>query len=292
MQRKILRETIMAGLGLRLPTWPERYYTITAIDDADLTIPDLKMDLAEAHGAEDLYFNHEEAFSEANQIRVDTWGYPTNDVVTLAKAPTGVAQDDKCEFYVGMPAGEVNAAIDEALASLWFLDTAEVALTANQNELDLTASVSWLKNSGQLLEMLYRQTIATKKLTQRTAVEFDWDDIVESGAQKLMIYLWDVPSDVTSIVLQVRGKHYYDALATDTTDTTCPQPLIVAAAKMRVIKRLPERIKEAFVGKLISAQQDLAEARLQFLPLSLDKPLSRRNYWRGPEVPCDGKWSW
>jgi hypothetical protein len=282
----------MAGLGLRLPTWPGYYYTITELTGEHLTVPDLKMDLADAHAGEDLYFNHEKVFAEANQIRVDRWDYPTSDVVTLAKIPTGVSADDECEFYVAIPAAEVNVAIDEGLASLWYLDTATLTLTAGQNELDVTAQVAWLKNSGQLLDVIYRATLATKKKTQRAAVEFDWDDVVETGAQKLVLYLWDVPTDVTDITLQVRGKHYYDGLSTDASETPCPQPMVVAAAKMRVIKRLPERLKEQFVGKLAAAQQDLAEARLLFLPLGLDKPLKRRTYWSGPEVPCDGTWTW
>ena len=288
--RKTIREIAACGLGLRLPPWPGRYYTITAVSGKAITVPDLLMDLAEEHGAEDLYFNHEKAFAEANQIRVDRWD-TGRDVVTLGKAPTGVAKDEKCEFYVAMPAAEVNVAIDEALQSLWYIDQGEVALTADQNEIDITASLSWLKNSGQLLELIYREVLATKRLAQRPVAEFETDDVVESGAQKLRVYLWDHPADVADKTLQVRGKHYYDGLAEDTTTTTCPQPLTIAAVRVRIISRLPVRLKEIFGDRILNFDRDLAEARLQFLPLAMDRPLRRRDYWGGPEVPIE-MWSW
>ena len=292
LNRKTLREIVASGLGLRLPRWPGLYYTITVVSVADVTVPDLKMDLAEAHAAEDLYFNHEKAYADANQIIVDHWGYPANDIVTLGKAPTGVVATDKCEFYFALAAGEINAAIDEALSSLWFEDSGDVALTADQNEVDLTATLSWLKNSGQLFELMFRETISTKKFRQRTAIEFEAEDMVVAGAQKLKVYLWNMPADVVNKVLRVRGKHYYEALASDTAETVCPQPLIVAAAKIRVVKRLPSRLRDEYADRLRIFQSDLAEARLLFLPLSADKPLTSRTYWQGIELPCDGVWSW
>jgi len=292
LTRKTLREIVASGLGLRLPRWPGQYYAITAITGADVTVPDMKMDLAEAHAAEDLYFNHEKAYADVNQIIVDHWGYPANDIVTLGKAPTGVVATDKCEFYFALAAGEINAAIDEALSSLWYEDSGDVALTADQNEVDLTTTLSWLKNSSQLFELTFRETISTKKIGQRTAVEFYPEDSLVAGVPKLTVFLWDMPADVTDKVLRVRGKHYYEALASDTAETVCPQPLIVAAAKIRVIKRLPSRLKDEYVARLQVFQSDLSEARLLFLPLSADKPLTSRTYWQGVEVPCDGRWSW
>ena len=291
MNRKTLREIVMSGLGLRLPPWPGRYYTITNVSGADLTIPDLRMDVAEAVAAEDLYFNHEKAYADANQIGVDEWN-PSTGVVTLLKAPTGVSNNDKGEFYVGLPAGEVNAAIDEAHLSLWYEDSDDITLTADQNEINITATITWLKHSGQLYELVYRETVASNKYAQRPVTEVDVEDMVESGAQKLKVYLWDMPSDVTNIVLRVRGKHYYDALSAEDSVTVCAQPLIVAATKVRVLKRLPTRLQAAFASLLNPAQQDLSEARLQFLPLSAETPLRRRHYWHGPEVPCNGLWSW
>jgi hypothetical protein len=285
MNRKLIRETAACGLGLRLPYVPATYYTITPATADTFSVPGLKNDLADQHGAEDLFIN--DAGVSGQDRRVVTWDYPTDDDVHLA---TSVALTANVDFYAAMAASEMNAAINEALPTLSFVDDSEVSLVADQNVVILTSTLAWLTRRRQLLELRYRYTSATNKVVDWPVRECSVDEYIDTTS-KVRVQLWDVPSDITNIKLQVRARHYYGTLDTDAAITTCPDPLIVTAAKVWIIKRLPSRLADSYKERYSLFSRELTEQRLQFNSIDADRPLVRRYRWDGPEVPVES-WEW
>lgn len=222
------------------------------------------------------------------------------DAIELTRAiwqgiASPAANVKKCDIYFILTPVEMNDCIDVALSKLWFRDRASITLNTTDNRYSLS-TLTWLTSGAQLMELKYRITDSAnsnKDVRERPVV----NRLIEVDADVLAITLYDLPSSTDDYTLEVVGRHYYEALATDASTTTCPLPLARAAIKYELLKKIFNKLgqaaKQNFGMEIVLAEQELERVRARYRQAIVPVELTVEEPYDGPEVPVrDSEYDW
>lgn len=225
----------------------------------------------------------------------------TGDAVELTRAIYQAAGSHTttdlkaCDVYFILTPKEMNDSIDVALSKLWFRDRASVSLDATHNRYSLS-TLTWITDPSQLMELKYRSVDSAdsnKDVREHPVI----NRLIEVDADVLAVTLYDIPSVATSYTLEVVGRHYYEALSTDSSTTTCPLPLARAAIKYELLKKIFNKLgqaaKQNFGMEMVLAEQEIEKVRSTYRQAIVPVELTVEEPFYGPEVPVrDAEFDW
>jgi len=229
--------------------------------------------------------------------RLLSYGYPTNNNVTVSRDFTGnVNTNDKFDLFFILNPDEVKRSVNEALSELFREERILVTLDSAHTLYDITTTNPWLLTKGQVQRVgfIYTNPSEVNAVEEYAAPAYRWQETADA----LSIVLGSLPADCTNTKLVVTARRYYAILAADTNTTTCPLPLIRAAAKKAIIQELWHRMdggraKQMFGMEMAITEKDLAAARVTWRQNIVLRDPNMEEAYRGPEVPVDqGDWDW
>ena len=276
---------VIADLNIDAVVTAKTVYTINGLQDH---IPDDK-------SAGDAFAYVKIAVPEWR--RVISYGYPTNNNVTVSRDFTGnVNADDKLDLFFILNPDEVKQAVNGALSELFREERVLVALDSNNTLYDITTANPWLLTKAQVQRVgfVYTDPDNASSVEEGAAPAYRWQ---ESG-DSLSIVLGAFPADCTNTKLVVTARRYYATLAADANTTTCPLPLIRAAAKKAILQEIWHKLdggkaKQMFGMEMVLTERDLASARVTWRQNIVLRDPSMEEVYRGPEVPVDqNEWDW
>lgn len=291
--RSALREAAAAELGIG-------YIDIAATDtDTDTVNCPAIRDIiggTDARILEGMFVLNKDDTTAAGQWRsVSSHSYATDDI-ELTRAWTSSTGDlATIDIYSLLTPTEMNDCIDVALGKLWYRDRASISLDATHNRYSLS-SLTWLTDPSQLMELKYRSvdsSDSSKDVREHPVV----NRLIEVDADVLAVTLYDIPSSPTSYTLEVVGRHYYEALSTDASTTTCPLPLARAAIKYEFLKKIFNKLgqaaKQNFGMEMVLAENELERVRSRYRQAIVPVELTVEEPFYGPEVPVrDAEFDW
>lgn len=278
--RQTLREEASSDLKLRFrgTGTGSSGTAITVVEYSDL-FTEARAPLAAylaATGSED--FRRVETFDE------------TTGAITLNRASV---PDGAVDLYFILTPVDWNEAINRALASLFFTDEFELALTSGQSLYPFTGQ-DWLQVKHQVEGVFWQYETGTPVWTQRTPVA-TYDLIQDANA--VQINVGALPTDLTDLKLIIEGRHYYEALASDAATTTCPKELALAQTKVNALRRawaiMGERAaKEMFGQEMRDAEADLLDKKKQHVQQVRPSDNHVREAQLGPELAMPTGFRW
>lgn len=263
---KVLREAIADQLGLLIRT------SISVDADPVFTVPSLSDKTPDAEKMRDSYL-----YQSGELRRILTYGYPTNDQVTVTRA-TAITVG-AAEIYFMLDPDELNTAINEALQELYFIDRATLTLLANTYTYVLP---TWIQQRGQVLGAKWRDiTLLTSIPSEEEVSSYR---IIEQ-TNVCTLFINQALRDITTFDVQVSARRMYGTLATDSATTTCPYPLIFAVATVKVLHKLFNKygkgITSLFGQKMVVAEGEMAKNKMDWLPKLTAREYIEEEAWQG-----------
>lgn len=262
---KVLREAVAGQLGLLVAS------AITVDADPVFTLPTLADKSPDSERLRDAYLYQSGTWKRI--VSIDATGAIVT-VTGLSAIVVGAA-----EVYLMLDPDEMNAAINESLKELYYVETETISIVANTYIYTLP---TWLQTKGQLMSVRWRDI--SLLTTQPREEEVNSYGIIED-ANALKIYIHDVIRSVTTYDIQVKGRRNYSALATDAATTTCPYPLIFNHAMVKVIHKLFNKygkgVASLFGQKMAVAEKDLMVAKSDWLPKIVAREYVEEESWQG-----------
>jgi len=265
------------------------------VSSTSYTINSLADYIPEDKAAQDAYA-YFKALATPVWRRIDTYGYPTNNNVIVSRAVTGVNANTAVDIFFMLNPDEMIGAINAALNELFREDRGYVTLVDGNTKYDLTATLTWLTNKGQIQRTTFlwadpanAVNVIESAIPARRLVE-------ESG--KVYIIIPQLPPDCTNTKLAVTARKYYASLDTDAGTTDCPPPLARAAGKMRILQELWHKIgstraKANFGLEMAVTEKQFAALRTVYNQDTITHDPVMEEAWVGPEVPVEqGEWPW
>lgn len=262
---KTLREAVAGQLGLLM--------NVTIDTDADpiFTINDLLDKSPDAERLRDAYLYQSGVARRISSIDV------TGALVTVTRISaitTGASQ-----IYSMLDPEDMNAAINEALQELYFIERESIALVANTYIYTLP---TWVQQKGQILNIKWRDTSVLT--TRPLEVEVSSYRIIED-ANACQVFLSDALRSVTTYDLMVYGRKNYSTMASDASTTTCPYPLIFSVAMVKIIHRLFNKygkgIASLYGPKMVVAEGEMAKNKADWLPKLVAREYVEEENWEG-----------
>lgn len=268
---KALRESVTGDLGLLIDT------TIDVVVDGNtLTINQLADKSPDAERMRDHY-----VYQAAEWRRIVSFGYPTNTDVELSRA--GTFTPASAQIYSLLDPDDINAAINEALVQLYFVDKATVVLIAATNTYALD---SWVQQKGQVVAVKWRDISLLSTMPLEEEVE-SYSLREDSNVVTLFVNVPDIRS-VTTYDIQVYARRNYARLANDAATTTCPYPLLFGACKVAVLQKIFAKFGKAMATqygpKLAVGERQLAALKSDWLPKLVAREIIEDEFWQGPDT--------
>jgi hypothetical protein len=276
---------VIADLNVDAVVTAKTVYTINGLQDY---IPDDK-------AAEDAFAYVKIATPEWR--RVISYGFPTTNNVTVSRDFTGnVNTNDKLDLFFILNPDEVKRCVNEALSELFREERLLITLDPAHTLYDVTTTNTWLLTKGQVQRVgfIYTDPSEANSVQEWAAPAYRWQE----SADALSIVLGSFPADCTNTKLVVTARRYYSTLTADANTTTCPLPLIRAAAKKAIMQEIWHeldgvRAKQMFGMEMAITEKDLSAARVTWRQNIVLRDPSMEEVYRGPEVPVDqGEWDW
>lgn len=262
---KALREAVAGQLGL---------LTLVTIDtdtDPVFVINDLADKSPDPERLRDFFLYQAAVWRRI--VSLDATG--TNVTVTRTSAiTTGAAQ-----IYNYLDPDELNAAINEALKELYYVEKEAVTVIADTKVYSLP---TWIQQRGQILNVKWRDisVLATQPLEEEIE-----GYAIREDANVCTLYVHDTIRDATTYDIQVYGRRNHQALASDAATTTCPYPLIFAVSMVKVLHKIFTKygkgVATLFGQKMVVAEGELVKAKADWLPRLAAREYVDEDGWRG-----------
>jgi hypothetical protein len=268
--RSLIRRKVAGDLGLLI----EAPYTRVDADTA--TVDHLADVTPNPEIMRDAFFYVLSGSDAGEWSRITGFNYPTNNNVDLAVGILAdVTADLLSEIYFMLDLDNWNRVVNEALTELWRWDRQTIPLIANTDEYALA---SWIQTSGQIGEVLFRDTNPSPPLEGPVpAWTLQEDDNV------LTLKILQLPAQVTNVNIVVKARRYYAELATDAATTTCPLQLITQAgvlkAAEKIFKTRGRAMRDLFGQTLIVAQKKLDEQKADHMPKIIAREFVHDGDW-------------
>lgn len=264
---KVLREAVADQLGLLVNT------TLSAAADPNFTAATLADKTPDAEKMRDSFL-----YQSVGWSRITTFGYPSTNIVTVARAGSGLA-NGVAQVYFMLDPDEFNAAINEAIQQLYFVEREAITLVANTYTYALP---SWIQQKGQILSVKWRDiTLLTTNPVEEEVNA--WRVFEDNNACTLLIH--DLLRSVTTYDIQVSGRRNYSSLASDSATTTCPYPLLFAACTVKVLHKIFNKygkgIATLFGPKMQVSEGELAQMKADWLPRLAAREYVEDERWEG-----------
>lgn len=267
---KSLRELVAGQLGLLIDTVID-----VAVDGNTYTIDRLADKSPDAERMRDAYL-----YQSAVWSRILSFGYPaTNDVETARNVGlvAGAAQ-----IYFMLDPDDLNAAINEALKELYFVEKDTITLLADTTVYALPA---WVQQKGQILNLKWRDVSVLS--TDPHESELASYSINEDN-NTCTVVIHEALRSITSYDLQVYGRRNFSMLASDSATTTCPYQLAFTNSMSKVLQRLFNKfgkgVASLFGPKMMENEKNLMKAKSDYLPRLTARDYILDDRWEGPDI--------
>lgn len=287
-----LVETCGRDLGLVIADlMPSGTPTTTVI-----SLPGLADHIPDDKAAEDCFL-YTKGQAAPEWRRVESYGYPSNNNVTISRALTAAPTvSQACDMFFILNPDEMKRCVNEALGELFREERVEVALDSAHTLYDITTAATWLTTKAQVMRVTFVYTDPTEanSVQEWAAPSFKWQE----SADTLKLVLNSLPSDCTNTKVAITARRYYAELSTDAGTTTCPLQLIRPAAKKSMLQEIWHKLdstkaKQMFGMEMALTDKDLSAARMAWRQNIVIRDPGIEEVYTGPDVPVDqNDWPW
>jgi len=188
------------------------------------------------------------------------------------------------DLYLILTPVDWNECTDRALATVYYVDRAEVVYVAGQSLYSLAAE-TWLQKEQQIENVLFNW-LSSGWTSEKDAPSYD---IIEE-ANGLSILFGALPESTTGLKMIVEARRFYAALALDSDATKCPGALIKAATKVEALRRVwsimgEKDAKAMFEREMRQSEDELLDQKKRFVQQIRPHPLHADRQQAGPELP-------
>ncbi|MEM3169956.1 MAG: hypothetical protein QW838_04210 [Candidatus Nitrosotenuis sp.] len=142
----------------------------------------------------------------------------------------------------------------------------------------------WLQTVGQVERVFFQHISSDGRVSERAAPAYS----LIQDANAVQLLLAALPETLDGVSVVVEGRHFYEELTTETATTTCPRPLLKAAAKVEALRMIwatmgEAEAKQLFGQEMLKAEQELVDQKRRWVRQAEPAPLAVRESYQGPE---------
>jgi hypothetical protein len=249
------------------------------------------------------------SFSVVSQYRlVTTTGLPAAATITMQRAfqggptftalPAGTA----LEFFLILPPAEWDNAAGSAIMDSFYKDritiTPLIAGVGQGAEYDLTDITKtyyapWFMAKGQFIRARWRNTATAGAPYEEELTTLFFEEV--NFGMKVIIPRQ--PSDLTNYTAILEVRHYYPAFVSDTSTTTLPERLAIAAITNEALKLIYQKLgpnaKKVYGMAMVLSTNDETEQELRWLDNSAKRDMSDEDQISPSDYDWTiGSWGW
>lgn len=215
--------------------------------------------------------------------------------IVVNRDTAGAITDGVVDLHLIISGEDWVDALNHALRTLYFTDRVTITPVDGQSLYPLAVVAPWIHSENMIERIKYRWT-PTGTPTWINEADAVVLDVIED-ANTVDLLFGAMPENATDLTIVVEGRHFYEALGSEVSTTTCPEQLINAATRVHALRKVwsimgADEAKAMFGREMKEAEDEFLDAKKQHIKQVEQRPFRVDKAQLGPEMAMTGEFRW